>query len=38
MRQHAGIETRTAAEAAGAALDLVPADPARAAVEGRASN
>ncbi len=33
MQQHAGIETRTAAEAAGAALDLVPADPARAAVE-----
>jgi len=31
--QHAGTETQTAAEAAGAALDLVPADPARAAAQ-----
>jgi hypothetical protein len=31
--QHAGIETGTAAAAAGAALDLVPADPARAAAQ-----
>ena len=33
MQQHAGIETGTAAEAAAAALDLVPADPARAAAQ-----
>ena len=33
MQQSAGIETGTAAEAARAALDLVPADPARAAAQ-----
>jgi tetratricopeptide (TPR) repeat protein len=33
VAQHAGVETGTAAEAAGAALDLVPADPARAAAQ-----
>ena len=33
MPQPAGIETGTAAAAAGAALDLVPADPARAAAQ-----